>query len=98
MTGALEEPFDDHRHIPLSGIRDHRHTPMGELVCQYLHHEKRFAARRTVYTADFGTTEGRGCSRSEAEDRPPEAKQKIDRLLAREVNSMDKEKEEGVLG
>src|SRR5262249_31021051 len=27
-----------------------------------------------------------------------EAKQKIDRLLAREVNSMDKEKEEGVLG
>ena len=27
-------------------------------------------AHLTIYTADFGTTEGRGCGRGEEEDRP----------------------------
>jgi len=43
---------------------------MGELVRQHLPHASRFTARRTIYTADFGTTERRCCGRSEAEDRP----------------------------
>ena len=42
---------------------------MGELVRQHLPHASRFTARRTIYTADFGTTERRGCGRSEAKDR-----------------------------
>ena len=43
---------------------------MGELVCEHLHHASRFTTHLTIYTADFGTTEGRGCGRGEAEDRP----------------------------
>ena len=37
--GLFAEPFSDNdRHIPLSGIRDRTHAPMGDLVCQHLHH------------------------------------------------------------
>jgi hypothetical protein len=46
---------------------------MGELVRQHLPHASRFTARRTIYTADFGTTEIRAVA---------EAKQKIDCVLA----------------
>jgi len=43
---------------------------MGELVRQHLYHASWFTAHLTFYTADFGTTEGRGCGQGEAEDRP----------------------------
>jgi len=46
---------------------------MGELVRQHLPHASRFTARRTVYTADFGTRK---------EGAVAEAKQKIDCVLA----------------
>jgi len=71
MTGALWEPFDDNNtHILLSGIWDRPHAPMGGLVRHHPCHASWFTAHLTIYTADFGTREGRGCGQGEAEDRP----------------------------
>ena len=54
--------------------RGYEIVPLGALVCQHLQHASRFTTHLAIYTADFGTTEGRGCA---------EAKRKIDRVLTR---------------